>query len=263
VYDHLGGGAIGTSQAFCYGGIPATIIGNAPASNGSGNYTYLWESSPDSNSWTSTAVPTQAYNVPTTLSQTTYYRRKVTDDTCGTNAYSDTIQIIINPLPVISIDKPGLCVELIARLIPETGGTWTSSDSDVAKISSDNRTVEALKAGTVTLKYESSTTGCEEYLNLTVNEYPGVEEITGNKAVCLGKTIQLSNPTLGGVWTKGSNNITFDDPLTSNPITITGVTEGYAYVTYTVSSGICETKRTFKVKIISNTQPTIIIGIKR
>jgi hypothetical protein len=262
VYPQLTGGAIGTSQAFCYGGIQAAILlGITPVSGGSGNYTYLWQSSPDSNSWTSTATITQSYSVATTLSQTTFYRRIVTDAVCGTTAYSDTIQITINPLPVISINRPGLCVGLIAGLIPETGGMWTSSDPNVAVIN-NNRMVEALSTGQVTLTYRSSTTGCTEDLNFTVYEYPDVEEITGNKVVCVGKTIQLTNPTLGGEWTKGSDNITFD-ATTANPVTVTGVTEGYAYVTYTVSSGICETTRTFKVKVIPNTPPIIIIGVER
>jgi hypothetical protein len=269
VYGHLAGGAIGTSQAFCYGGITAAIlIGNTPASGGSGsdNYTYLWESSPDSNSWSSTATVTQSYSVATTLSQTTFYRRIVTDAVCNTTAYSDTIQITINPLPVISINRPGLCVGLIAGLIPETGGMWTSSDPNVAVIN-NNRMVEALSTGQVTLTYRSSTTGCTEDLNFTVYEYPDVEEITGQPVVCLTQSIELTNPTptpSDGVWswTKGSDNISFSNPA-ANSITVTGITEGYAYVTYTVSRGICETKRTFKVKVISNTPPTIIIGVER
>jgi hypothetical protein len=261
VYAQLKGGTTGTSQTYCYGILPTIFLGETPASGGSGNYTYLWENSTDNgNTWINTSVTTLTYTFVSALTQTTFYRRIVTDAVCGM-AYSDTVQITINPLPLISINMPELCVGVIARLIPETDGTWTSSDPLVAKISDDNRTVTALSTGPVILSYTSNTTSCTENLNFTVDAYPDVYETTGKPVVCVTQSIELTNQTLGGVWTKSNDNITFSNS-TANPVTITGATEGYTYVTYTVYDGICRTTRTFRVKVISNTPPTIKIGIK-
>jgi hypothetical protein len=157
-----------------------------------------------------------------------------------------------------------LCIGLTTQLIPNTGGVWTSSDSSVVDII-NNRTIEGKSAGTATLTYTSSSTGCSEDITVTVNDYPTViDEITGNSTVCIGETVQLSNTTPGGVWMHNNTNVSLDDP-NANPVTVTGDKIGKSYITYTVSNNnsICQTKRTFSLKIIPNTPPKIIIGIER
>ncbi|MDR2409089.1 MAG: FG-GAP-like repeat-containing protein, partial [Bacteroidales bacterium] len=255
------GGTIGNSQSYCYGIMPLIYLGVLPASGGSGNtsnYTYQWESSTDGNTWNDLGISTQNHSV-SSLTQTTYYRRGVTD-ICET-VYSNTIQITINPLPLVSAGRTDLCIGLTTKLIPDTGGVWTSSDSSVVDII-NNKTIEGKSSGTATLTYTSSSTGCSENITITVNDYPTVvDEITGNKMVCLGETVQLSNTTSGGVWMHNNSNVSLDNP-NANPVTVTGRSLGKSYVTYTVSdiNGICQTKRTFQLKIIPNTPPKIYIG---
>jgi hypothetical protein len=261
VYPVLTGGTIGASQTYCSGIMPAIYLGTTPALGGSGssNYTYLWESSTDSIAWNSIGISTQTHTLDGTSVQKLLYRRVVIDAVCGT-AYSDTIQITINPLPLVSIGMADLCVGLTTLLSPDTGGTWVSSNTNVATIT-NNRTVTAVSTGTATLTYTSTSTGCIKDIPVIVGEFPVVDEITGDKVVCVNKSINLSNTTAGGVWTTSNDNVTITDP-NLNPVTITGATEGKSYITYTVGSGICQTKNTFQVKVIPNTPPFIWIGFQ-
>ncbi|MDR2407743.1 MAG: DUF11 domain-containing protein [Bacteroidales bacterium] len=265
VYAPLSGGSIipNTAQEYCYGGVqPLIHLGTALPTGGSGNYTYQWESSTNSIDFSTLGVLTQTYEINTSLSQTTWLRRAVTDAVCG-KVYSDVAQITIHPLPVISSGLTTLCVGLTTTLSPNTGGVWTSSDSSVVDIIVNGYTIEGKSAGTATLTYTSNTTGCTDNITITVNPYPDdPAEITGEKVVCIGEEIQLSNDTLGGVWMYNNSNISIDNP-TANPVKVKGLSEGRSFITYTVSNGICQTKKTFRLKVIPNTPPKIIIGIER
>jgi hypothetical protein len=270
VYPELNGGTIGigtgtgTSQAYCYGITPFISLGILPASGGSNpsNYTYQWESSIDTGkTWTNTGTITQDYSLNSPLPQTTQYRRAVTDNLgCGTK-YSDTITITILPLPVVSVGTTDLCIGLTTQLFPSTEGTWVSNNDMVAEII-NNREVKGLLKGTATLTYTNIATGCFAVIPITVEDFPVVADITGENVLCPNNTIQLSNSTPGGVWTSNNNNVTLDN-ATANPVTVTGVTEGSTYITYTVSNGACQTKHTHPLKIIPADSPSVIIGFPK
>ncbi|MDR0605566.1 MAG: hypothetical protein LBG80_14805 [Bacteroidales bacterium] len=266
-YPLLDGGKIGPSQTYCYNVMPLISLGITPASGGSGaiNYTYQWKSSTDGITFSAAGLPAaQQYGINTQLSQTTYYYRLVTDAVCG-EVSSDTIQITINPLPLVDVGLKTICIGLRTPLIPDTGGIWTVDRSDIVEIINDS-IIEGKSAGTATLTYTSSTTGCSEDVIVTVNPYPVPDETTGDKVICIGQTVQLSNAIPDGVWTHNNDNIRLDNPIV-NPapatVEVTGLKVGKSYITYTVSSGICQTKRTFLLKVISNTPPKVFIGIER
>jgi hypothetical protein len=56
--------------------------------------------------------------------------------------------------------------------------------------------------------------------------------------------------------------VSFVDPSV-NPVTVRGEKLGVTYVTYTVADGLCETKATYRVKIIPDTPPKVIIGVEK
>jgi hypothetical protein len=263
VYPPLTGDILGASasQTYCYDATtnPSIDLGTNPAIGGSGNYSYKWESSIDDGAnWTDVGVSTPEHSI-SGITQPTLYRREVSDNMCGT-AYSDTIRVYL--LPVVSATTTELCIGITAILSPRTNeGTWESSNPSVAEII-DNSIVKGKSTGAATLTYKLTATGCSAEVAVTVEDFPTVDEITGEKVVCPNNTIQLSNPTPNGVWTKNNDNVTFDNTA-ANPVTVTGVTEGKTFVTYTISNGICQTKRTYQLKIVSNKTPEIIIGIER
>jgi hypothetical protein len=86
-------------------------------------------------------------------------------------------------------------------------------------------------------------------------------EIIGDLTVCVGNTVQFSNATLGGVWSANNTGVSILNPL-SNFVTITGVSEGKTYITYTLTNNGCETKKTVLLKVLPPTPPEIIIGVE-
>jgi hypothetical protein len=265
VYLPLDGGKIGTAPfANCYGIMPLILsIDATPSSGGSGNanHTYQWQSSTDGTTWTPLGVTTQNCPLNSPLTQTLQYRREVTDALgCGT-AYSDTIEITVYSLPIIYAGTTELCLGNTTKLFPSTDGTWASDNSGIVSVSGNIAT--AISIGTAKLTYTSTTTTCSESIDITVKDFPIVAETTGDKVVCIGKPVQLSNTASNGVWRFNNANVSFSDP-TANPITITGVSAGNTFVSYTVSDGACETTITFRLKVIPITPPPrIIIGIER
>ncbi|MFD2245470.1 gliding motility-associated C-terminal domain-containing protein [Pontibacter ruber] len=97
---------ISTSQTICYGTAPTTLTGTLPT-GGSGNYTYLWESStagPDKGFMTAAGASNQQHYSPGTLTQTTWFRRVVTSESCD-RLVSEVVAVTITPLPASPIAK--------------------------------------------------------------------------------------------------------------------------------------------------------------
>lgn len=87
-------GTIGTNQTICINTAPSLISSTASPSGGQGGYTYFWESSLNGTDFNNISGATGETYQPGVLSQTTYYRRHVTDASCG-NAFTNTIKITV------------------------------------------------------------------------------------------------------------------------------------------------------------------------
>ena len=85
-------------QSICTGSTPASLTGGTPG-GGNGTFTYLWQSSttgPGSGFATASGTSNASNYSPSSLTQTTWYRRLVTSGGC-TNT-STAVQITINPV---------------------------------------------------------------------------------------------------------------------------------------------------------------------
>ena len=93
----LFGGEIGNPHTICYGDVPNLIIENSPASGGIGNFTYQWEKSIDEINFFVIIDSVGITFQPPDLYQTSYYRRKVTDESIpdALFAYSNTVTITV------------------------------------------------------------------------------------------------------------------------------------------------------------------------
>jgi gliding motility-associated-like protein len=118
--------ANGSVPSLCAGG---SLSMNASASGGNGTYTY---------SWTGGTVPTSGTTVGATPNGTTTYTVTVNDG-CSTPAASATVQVIVNPLPTLSIStsEPSgcapLCVQFTAASNPPAASVnWVSSNGQTA-----------------------------------------------------------------------------------------------------------------------------------
>ncbi|MGV3538510.1 MAG: tandem-95 repeat protein [Rufibacter sp.] len=92
VFGEFKGGTIDGNQVIFYSDTPARLSSLAHASGGSGVVTYQWEVSKNGTSFTAIPDATSQTYQPGALTQTTYFRRKATDATCGT-AMSNVVTV--------------------------------------------------------------------------------------------------------------------------------------------------------------------------
>ncbi len=138
VQSNFNVGTVGSSQTICYNSVPTLLNTIVATSGGMGSYTYLWEYSVNGTDWSVIVGATSASYQPGALIQTTYYRRKVTDASCG-NGYNSTVTITVRSqfnAGGLSSDQT-ICYNstpsLITTIVSPTGGsgaftyTWESS----------------------------------------------------------------------------------------------------------------------------------------
>ena len=87
-------GIIYEDQIICYNTLPADITGTA-ASGGGEIFTYQWQQSIDDIIWNDISGETSQNYQPTTLIETTFFRREATESTCNYSDYSNTVTITV------------------------------------------------------------------------------------------------------------------------------------------------------------------------
>ena len=127
VNDELQGGTIGSDQAIAYNTSPSLLTGTLPT-GGSGTFTYQWYYSINNIDWqlVITSGDGKDYQ-PGTLSQKTYFKRKVTGGSCG-EKYSNivTVTVFDTLLPGTVSDAQSICYNTSPAILSGTnpsGGT--------------------------------------------------------------------------------------------------------------------------------------------
>lgn len=169
--------------------------------------------------------------------------------TLGTGCYKTTT-ITVHQLPTTITGNLSMCSGIPSGLADLTpGGSWSSSNPGVASINSAGLVTPG-PAGTATITYTLSSTGCYNTTTVTVNTTPSA--IAGPTSVCAGFSVTLSDATAGGTWVS-SNSIVATVVDTTG--VVTGVTSGPAVITYILSTG-CSASVSFSV----NPLPAPITG---
>jgi hypothetical protein len=201
-----------------------------------------------------------------------YRVRAARGSNIGDTVYSNFVGIIVYPeIPVL--EDTAICPGVRINLLPSTGGIWNfsnplSPDTGFVKFLYNNTVVEGVKAGAATLTF-TDTNHCSANVIITVKNFPEVSDIIGKHVVCKDASIELTNystiPVDGGwYWRKNNDKIEFEsESEKENSVKVKGIKEGNSFVSYTVSDGICETRTTFRIKVIPDTPPTIIIGFEK
>ncbi len=120
-----------------------------------------------------------------------------------------------------------VCTGLTEQLIDVTnGGIWSLSNTHTATIGSSSGIVTGIASGTVIISYTLGS-GCNVVAPLVVNP---LSPVIGVTTVCIGLTTNLSDTTVGGVWSSSNGNATV------NAVTgfVTGVHAGTSVITYTL-----------------------------
>ena len=135
------------------------------------------------------------------------------------------VSVIVHPGPITGITNicPG---GVLVAGDSASGGTWHSTNTSVATISSGTGVVAALTTGSTIISYSNSCATVTA--SLTVSPLP--EAITGSPSVCTTRSISLSDGTSGGTWHSADYTIATVD---INSGEVTGVTGGSVLITYT------------------------------
>lgn len=124
---------------------------------------------------------------------------------CG----SDTsILITVQELPLATIVGPQvICEQNYTQALPNTGGTWISSDPGVAIIDNEGQ-ILGLSTGIANFTFTKFSTGCisEPTQDITVTESMALN-IRGPLEVCIGSLIVLRPNVEGGVWTSSDTSL--------------------------------------------------------
>lgn len=201
----------------------------------------LWTLAPGftSTSATPTYTYTSAGTHPVTLAIT---------DAWGCSS-TITKNVTVNALPATIAGPSTVCVSTSATLTNAVvGGTWTSGNPSIATVGPVTGIVTGVAIGTVVITY-SLGSGCMITKTVTVN--PVLTAISGGASVCVGATLNLTNPTPGGTWTSGAP---FTAGIGASSGVLTGLTAGVANISY--SLGGCVTTRPVTV----NALPSAIGG---
>ncbi len=179
----------------------------------------------------------------------------VTGTTVGTALISYTIaatgcvnaiSFIIDPIPAPITGDFEICKGTTTVLSDaDAFGTWSSSITTIGTIDPTTGTAGGVNAGTTTITYKFTITGCYTTASLVVDD---VKPIAGNLGVCVGLTTTLSDAIAGGTW---SNSCASIFTVGSSSGVVSGVAQGTCTITYTNPNG-CISLATVTVSPLPN-----------
>lgn len=165
----------------------------------------------------------------------------------------NTTTVTVYPLPAAINGAAGVCPGNTIDLTDATGGgIWSSNDVSIATIDPVSGTLAGVNAGTTTITYTFTGTGCINVTNITVNPLPA--SISGVANVCIALATALTDDTLGGVWSSSAPLIA---SVGSASGIASGVAAGTATITYTLPTGCIQTE-----VITVYSLPSVIMGTK-
>jgi len=161
--------------------------------------------------------------------------------------------ITVNAIPATIGGTGVVCPGNTTTLTDATaGGTWSSSNTAVASFA-DNTigVVTGVSAGTATVTYMLSPSGCFRTKVVTVNAVPS--SISGSLAICEGFTTSLSTVTTGGTWSSSNTGVATINSLSG---VASGLSGGTSTITYRVTATGCITTSVLTI----NSTPAALTG---
>ena len=165
-------------------------------------------------------------------------------DGCSTNT-----TVTVNSVPEAITGSPAICAGAMLTLSDPSGaGTWASSSTSIT-VGSASGIVSGVATGTATVTFTLTSTGCSVTGTVTVNPSPSallprfVHPYDSH--ICLGGTLLLYDPTIGGVWSSSDNTIA----TVGSTGLVNSVAGGGATISYTLSDG-CSAEYTVTVIVL-------------
>ncbi len=200
VYPQFVAGTISGNQSICYNTTPSMITA-VPPTGGNPPYTYQWQSSTDSITFTNIAGATGLNYQPGILTVTTWYRQVQSSPGSCENTITNVVKVKVNPLPIPTITgSQNLCVNsgnyYYSTETGMTGYSWTVSSGGLITSGLGTNTIQVTwnnsGAQSVSVTYINAN-GCSPasatVLPVTVNPLPDpAGTISGTSVVCSGTT---------------------------------------------------------------------------
>ena len=180
-----------------------------------------------------------------------------------TGCSSDTLEVtIIGATPVTDPAESELCIGDMTTVTPTSGGTWVSSDPEVASIDL-NGNITALSGGSAFFTFTSTSGGAQCSSNSTnpvvVNPAPTI--VLDASEVCVGETTTATTST-AGEWTSSDPSIATIGLTTG---VITGIAPGSVTFTFVSTATGCTSEPTALFTVgepapVTSGAPQICVG---
>ena len=154
-----------------------------------------------------------------------------------------TITVLADSISILPITGyASVCVGSVMTLTDATpGGTWSSSNTAIATVTTTGGVVAGVSVGTVTITY---TVG-SSHVTTIITVVTGAT-ITGPTTLCDGSTATLTGTPAGGTWASGGLSIA---TVGSSSGLVTAVSPGVVNIYY--SSGSCYAYHTMTVNALA------------
>ena len=208
--------------------------------------------------WASNAVTISG--IPTAAG-TFNYTVTLTGCTGGTSTATGTIVVTAPPTAGALSGNQSICVTgTTAFASTVSGGSWSSSDTGVARVNATTGLVTGIAAGTATITYTvTGTGGCSNAIatrTVTVTAPPTAGTLSGNQSICVTGTTAFASTVSGGSWSSSATGVATVNATTG---LVTGITAGTATITYTVTGtgGCSDATATRTVTVNPNSSSTL------
>jgi uncharacterized protein YjdB len=174
--------------------------------------------------------------------------------TLGSNGCSDTISIVVNPRPVITLQgNDSICIAGTTNFTPSSGGFWVSSNASIASISATG-IVTGVAGGIATFTFRDSINECTSLPSTGIEVVaPVVIAYSGLNPICIGNTTTvISFPSVPGTWSSTNTSVATINPFDG---TITGVASGFSVIRFTETSLGCVSSA--PDNLVVNARPSI------
>ena len=263
-----------SNATYCNNAAGSAISFSTPTTGGTA--TYNWTSTDDVGFGTSGIGNIAAYTATNATNSTVTANISVTATINGCEGAPTSFTITVNPTPVVNTvsnlnycsNTPGAAINFSS---PTTGGTvtysWTSNVNvgfglnGTGNIPSFTATNNSTNPITATVTVTAAVNGCPgapSSFTVTVTPVPNAGTISGNNAICIGGTTQLSSSGItGGTWSSGTPGVATVNASTGM---VTGVSAGTSTIFYTVSSSCGSSTASYTVTVNPNPNAGTITG---
>jgi uncharacterized protein YjdB len=169
----------------------------------------------------------------------------------------NTTTATVNTVSEITGDSTICGAETITVSALSSGGTWSATGSvTISPLSANTAAVSGTGMGVATTSYTAAS-GCISIFTATAIPAPIAAPITGSLSICEGSIATLNNATSGGEWSSANASVA---TISASGV-ITGITNGTAIISYTVTNSCGAAIATAQVTINAMPNTGSIIGI--